>query len=230
MLKNNNNNSNTSKGNINNNNIKIINNTNNNKRNSNAINKNNNNININNINNYNGTLYNEFTKDYNKSKANNSLFNKTFTVINIKKPFKNEEKKVIKNNLGEIITKFDTPNEPKTNRMFSNYNKKAGNQEQKPKNANNYNSNMNSLSQYIKTVNNKANVNNNVTTKKKSNSSNQKNSKFVIKQNLFSPSVINTKKDESKKIENMFINLNNYIPKNDINVDDRNFPNIKKKK
>ena len=89
---------------------------------------------------------------------------------------------------------------------------------------------MNSLSQYIKTVNNKANLNINVTAKKKSNSSNQKNSKFVIKQNLFSPSVINTKKDESKKIENMFINLNNYIPKNDINVDDRNFPNIKKKK
>ena len=228
MLKNTNNNNSASKINVNNNNIKVIGNVNNNKINSNTINSNNNS-------NYNGTLYNEFTKDYNKSKANNNnLFNKTFTVINIKKPIKNEEKNIAKtNNLGEIIKKFDTPNEPKSNRMFTNYNKKAGNQEQKPMNVNNYNSNMNSLSQYIQTMNG-----NNLNTKKKSNSSNQKNSKYVLKQNIFNPSSSNTsyrdygniKKDEARKIENLFMNLNNYIPKNDINVDDRNFPSIKKKK
>ena len=237
MLKNNNNNNSASKINTNNNNIKIISNVNNNKINSNTINNNNNNNNSNS--NYNGTLYNEFTKDYNKTKQNNNLFNKTFTVINIKKPFKNEDKNSAKiNNLGEIITKFDTPNEPKSNRMFTYYNKKGGNQDQKPMNANNYNSNMNSLSQYIQTVNGKANSNNNTNTKKKSYSSNQKNSKFVLKQNIFNPAGSNTsykdygniKKDESRKIENMFINLNNYSPKSDINVDDRNFPSIKKKK
>ena len=229
-----NNNNSASKINVNNITIKNVGNvnSNNNKLNSNTINSNN-------IANNSGTLYNEFTKDYNKNKSNaNNLFNKTFTVINIKKPLKNEEKSAVKQkNLGEIITKIDLTNEPKSNRMFTFYNKKGGNQELKPMNANGLSPNMNSLSQYIQTVNNKGNLNNNMNTKKKSNSSNQKNSKFVLKQNAFNPGSNTSykdygaiKKDESRKIENMLINLNNYIPKNDINVDDRNFPNIKKKK
>ena len=230
IFKNNpNNNNSASKSNINNNNK--------NTGNGNNIKINFNTQNNNNIINYNATLYNEFTKDYNKSKANNNLFNKTFTVINIKKPLKNEEKSAVKsNNLGEIITKLDIQNEPKSGRMFTYYNKKAGNQDQKPANSNGHSSNMNSLSQYIQTMNSKANSNINTNTKKKSYSSNQKNSRFIVKQNIFNPSSGNSsykdygniKKDEARKIDNMFNNI--YFPKNDINLDDRNFPNIKKKK
>ena len=38
------------------------------------------------------------------------------------------------------------------------------------------------------------------------------------------------RKEETRKIENIFNNLNNYVPKNDINMNENNYNDIKKKK
>ena len=134
------------------------------------------------------------------------------------------------NNLG-IITNNDLVFEQKSNRFISGKeNKKVGNQDLKTVNVSIYNATINTLGDYIQTLNYKTNNNFN---RKKANSTSQKNNKFFLKQNT----VISAKKpslgirrDDARTIENMFNNLNKYMPKNDINVDENSYLGLKKKK
>ena len=94
---------------------------------------------------------------------------------------------------------------------------------------NTYNSTLNSLGQNIPPITNNA-IN------KKSNSSNKKNVKYYVKQNKESSNKGNPrafsgiKKDDAKTFENIFNNLQSYIPKNDLNMNENNnFPLGKKK-
>ena len=156
-------------------------------------------------------LFNEKKVEQNKIKPQNKSYNnRAATALNIK----NNEKNFFNNK----------------NRLNSgNDNKKYGNQEPKSVSINIYNATMNSFGQVIPTINYKQNNNN----KKKSNSSNQKNTKFYLKQNTSNPSYksnIGPKKEDTNPLENILNNLNNYIPQNDLNIDETNYISLKKKK
>jgi len=92
-----------------------------------------------------------------------------------------------------------------------------------------YNSTLNSLGQNIPPITNNA-IN------KKSNSSNKKNVKYFVKQNKDAINKGNQrafsgiKKDDAKTFENMFNNLQSYIPKNDLNMSENNNFLMNKKK
>ena len=89
------------------------------------------------------------------------------------------------------------------------------------------------LGDYIQTIHYK--VNNG---RKKANSSNQKNKNYFLKQNTNTSastakkSQFGIRKDETRTVESMFNNLNNYLPKIDINVDNNsnNYLGMKKRK
>ena len=69
--------------------------------------------------------------------------------------------------------------------------------------------------------------------KKKANSTNQKENKYYLKQNKINHGKrgwAQKRKEETKTIENMFNNLNNYVPRNDINVEENSYLGFKKKK
>ena len=178
-----------------------------------------------------------------KLKSENSKSNDTFTVlINEKKVEQNKIKhNKSYNRPGTSLNIKNNNNEPNyfkqnvyLNDEINNYkNRINSGQENKkiePKSlgVNIYNATMDSFGHIIPTINSRQNNN-----KKKSNSSNQKNTKFYLKQNTVNPSTKannGVKKEDSKAFENIFNNLTNYIPKNDINMDETNYIGLKKKK
>ena len=168
----------------------------------------------------------ETINDAKKNKINQRNFSRPATALNYKNNNNIFEQTSFKQN-NEIVINNEFINN-RGNRLSSyKENKKVGNKEPKTVNVNIYNATMNSLGQFIQTSN--FNVNN----KKKSISSNPKNNKYFLKQNNANP---NTKafggmrKEDTRKIENIFNNLNNYAPKNDININENNYNDIKKKK
>jgi len=130
-------------------------------------------------------------------------------------------------NLATVIKEENENKKPKTGHISSVEIKKE-NLEKKMK-ENTYNSTLNSLGQNIPPITNNA-IN------KKSNSSNKKNVKYYVKQNKEISNKGNPrafsgiKKDDAKTFENIFNNLQSYIPKNDLNMNENNnFPLGKKK-
>ena len=130
-------------------------------------------------------------------------------------------------NLATVIKEENENKKPKTG-YISSVEIKKENLEKKMK-ENTYNSTLNSLGQNIPPITNNA-IN------KKSNSSNKKNVKYYVKQNKESSNKGNPrafsgiKKDDAKTFENIFNNLQSYIPKNDLNMNENNnFPLGKKK-
>ena len=136
----------------------------------------------------------------------------------------------LKQNNSNLVSTIKEENEnkkPKTG-YISSVEIKKENLEKKMK-ENTYNSTLNSLGQNIPPITNNA-IN------KKSNSSNKKNVKYYVKQNKDSGNKGNPrafsgiKKDDAKTFENIFNNLQSYIPKNDLNMNENNnFPLSKKK-
>ena len=136
----------------------------------------------------------------------------------------------LKQNNSNLVSTIKEENEnkkPKTG-YISSVEIKKENLEKKMK-ENTYNSTLNSLGQNIPPITNNA-IN------KKSNSSNKKNVKYYLKQNKDSGNKGNPrafsgiKKDDAKTFENIFNNLQSYIPKNDLNMNENNnFPLSKKK-
>jgi len=130
-------------------------------------------------------------------------------------------------NLAIAIKEENENKKPKTGHISSAEIKKE-NLDKKMK-ENTYNSTLNSLGQNIPPITNNA-IN------KKANSSNKKNVKYYVKQNKECANKGNPrafsgiKKDDAKTFENIFNNLQSYIPKNDLNMNENNnFPLGKKK-
>ena len=169
----------------------------------------------------------ETINDTKKNKNNQMNFERPATALHFKKNNNLFEQTSFKQNNNDIVTNNEFINN-RGNRLLSyKENKKVGKQEPKTVNVNIYNATMNSLGQFIQ----KSNYNTN--NKKKSNSSNPKNNKFFLKQNNINPNINDfggMRKEETRKIENIFNNLNNYVPKNDINMNENNYNEIKKKK
>ena len=162
--------------------------------------------------NYN-SLYNDLRNDPNKMKQNKKDYNRPATVISIKK---NEQNPLKQNNIG-IITNNEIYNNRQNNRINTpRENKKIGNMGSKPISVNIYNATMDSLGQFIQT----SNFNQN---KRKPNSTSQK--KLFLKQNTAA-----ARKNDTRTIEGIFNNLNNYVNKNDINMEENKFFSLKKKK
>ena len=212
---NNNNNNNNNKNNSNNNN----NNNNNNINNSNSINNNNssnniinnkNNSNTNNNNNINliNNNNNQNKKDINK---NNKNFVKSANPVHRKNNKNEEQNSIRKNNTGNINNSLNS----QKNRTISaaHENKKVGSYDPRAVNVNIYNATLNPITNIIQTIDKPSQ-------KKKSNSTNQKNNKYVLKQNAFNPGYNSSyrdygsiKKEETRKLENMYNDLVSYIPK-----------------
>ena len=134
------------------------------------------------------------------------------------------------NNNSNIVIKVKEENDnkkPKTSQI-SSVEIKKDNKEKNVKD-NVYNNTLNSLGQNIPSIAN--NVIN-----KKSNSSNKKNVKYYVKQNKENVNKGNQrafsgiKKDDAKTFENIFNNLQSYIPKNDLNMNENNNFLLKNKK
>ena len=182
----------------------------------------------------NNNLFTDIKKDAIKTKPVNKNLGRPGTVINIKK--KNDNTEQLQNkieNIG-IATNNDisNTNDPKNKRPFTKKeNKRANNQDMNTVNVSIYNPT--TLGDYIQTIHYK--VNNG---RKKANSSNQKNKNYFLKQNTNTSastakkSQFGTRKDETRTVESMFNNLNNYLPKIDINVDNNsnNYLGMKKRK
>ena len=177
----------------------------------------------------NNSSNNDIKNESIKIKQQNKNYNRPGTVVNINKNFNNEKYPIEenKNNIG-IITNNELINESKKNRNYSGHVfKKIVNQGPKTVNVNIYNATINSLGQPIPALNFKP-IN-----KKKANSINQKENKYFLKQNTINMGkrgFMGKRKEETRTIENMINNLNNYVPKNDINVDENNYLGLKKKK
>ena len=173
----------------------------------------------------NNNLNNNIINDAYKNKEKQRSLPRPATALNFKKNNNIIEQTSFKQKNNDIVVNYEINNN-KGNRLLSHKeNKKVGNQEPKTVNVNIYNATMDSLGQFIQTSNN--NINN----KKKSNSSNQKNNKFFFKQYNANPSTktfYGNRKEETRAIENMFNNLNNYVPKKDINMNENNYIDIKK--
>ena len=163
-------------------------------------------------------------KEENKNQTNNQNANKDIANISSKKNNNNNNnnssgrKSNKQSNIG-ILTNNETANDKKKNRLHSAHPNKNTTQEMNTITYNLYNPTMNSLGQYIQSINYKMN-------RKQIQSSNPK-SKYYLKPNNI-PS--GNKKEDTKAIENMFNNLNNYVTKNDINFDETNYLGFKKKK
>ena len=131
----------------------------------------------------------------------------------------------------ETIINNNSLNARKNNRVASmKENKKVGNQDMKIKtvNVNIHNPNINSLGEYIQTINYKTNNN-----RKKANSSNQNNNRnYFLKQNGNSAkkSQFGQRKEDTKTVENMFNNPNNYFSKVDNNMQNTTYLGLKKRK
>ena len=170
---------------------------------------------------------NNIITNANKYKQKNRSLGRPVTALNYKNNNNLIEQTSFKQKNNEIIISNELNNN-KGNRLLSyKENKKVGNQEPKTVSVNIYNATMNSLGQFIQTSNFNAN------NKKKSNSSNQKNNKFLLKQFNVNPSTKTfgeTRKEETRTLENMFNNLKNYVPKNDINFNENNYIGTKKMK
>ena len=191
--------------------------------------KNKNNVSKTNDNSASNNLYNDIKKDAIKTKPANKNFIRPATVMNIKKSNNNYEKIQNKTNEIRIIANNDTSNEPKSNRITSKReNKKVGNVDFKKINITIYNPTLNSVGDYIETIHYK--VNNN---RKKANSTNKNNKNYFMQQTTATStkkSQIGTRKDDTRAVDNMFNNINNFLPKVDINIDSNNHFGIKKKK
>ena len=176
----------------------------------------------------NNNLFNDIKKDAIKSKPVNKNYGRPATVMNIKKNnnvINEYQKKNV--DIGNR-TNDDILNGKKSNRITSKKeNKKVGNQDINTVNVRIYNPTIDSLGDYIQTINYKTNNN-----QKKAYTSNQNNKNYFLKQNTTSSkkSPFGKRKDETKTVENIFNNLNNYLPKVDINVDKSNYLDFKKKK
>ena len=191
--------------------------------------KNKNNVSKTNDNSVSNNLYNDIKKDAIKTKPVNKNFIRPATVMNIKKNNNNYEKIQNKTNEIRIITNNDTSNEPKSNRIISKReNKKVGNVDFKKINITIYNPTLNSVGDYIETIHYK--VNNN---RKKANSTNKNNKNYFMQQTTATStkkSQIGVRKDDTRAVDNMFNNINNFLPKVDNNLDSNNLFGIKKKK
>ena len=173
------------------------------------------------------TLIKEQKNGQNKNILQTPLF-RPGTGVNIRKNYNNEQNPLKQNKIGSNeISNLK-------NRIISGKeNKKLKSQQTNFISVNIYNPTLDSFGQYIQTINYKITNNNNSNSKKKANSSNQKNNKYILKQNINSPTFKGNsgiRKEEARTIENMFNNLNNYVPKNDINVDETNYLSLQKKK
>ena len=229
IVENNNNNSNSHS----NSNININNNTNNNHNNSssNIINKkinintnNSNNINVvNNTNNSN----NQNKKDTNK---NNKIPVKSAVPMNRRYNKIEEQNSIRKNNMTNINN--NTTINPQKNRTIStaHENKKIGVYDPRAVNVNIYNATLNPITNCIQTINK-------VSPKKKANSTNQKNNKYMLKQNTFNPGYNSSyrdygsiKKEETRKLESMYNDLVSYLPRNEMNIEENNHFGYMKKK
>jgi hypothetical protein len=181
-----------------------------------------------NDNSVNNNLFNDIKKDAIKVKPVNKNYGRPATVMNIKKNnnvINEYQKKNI--DIGNK-TNDDILNGKKSNRVISKKeNKKVGNQDISTVNVRIYNPTIDSLGDYIQTINYKTNNN-----KKKAYTSNQNNKNYFLKQNATSAkkSQFGKRKDDTKTVENIFNNLNNYLPKVDINVDKSNYLDLKKRK
>ncbi len=196
--------------------------------------KNKNSISKTNENTINNNLFTDIKKDAIKTKPVNKNLGRPGTVINIKK--KNDNNEQLQNkieNIG-IVTNNDLSNinDPKNKRPFTKKeNKRVSNQDMKTVNVSIYNPT--TLGDYIQTIHYKV-----TNGRKKANSSNQKNKNYFLKQNTNTSastakkSQFGTRKDETRTVESMFNNLNNYLPKIDINVDNNshNYLGMKKRK
>ena len=214
IVENNSNNSNNNNNNHNNSSSNIINNKNNNNTN------NSNNINV--INNSN----NQNKKDTNKINKNNIKS----AVPGIRKNNKNEEQNSIrKNNTGNINNNMAVNSQKNRTISTAHENKKVG-YDPRAVNVNIYNATLNPLTNCIQTINK-------ISPKKKSNSTNQKNNRYILKQNTVNPGYTSSyrdygtlKKEETRKLESMYNDLVSYIPKNDMNIEEnKHFGYIKMK-
>ena len=185
-----------------------------------------------NANTNNNNKFIDIKKDEVQNIKNIKPFNRPVTVTNIKKNNNNiiGQYQNKTNNLG-IKTNNDLMFEQKSNRFISGKeNKKVGNQDLKTVNVSIYNATINTLGDYIQTLNYKTNNNFN---RKKANSTSKRNNKFYTKQNMVisakKPS-LGVRREDARAIENMFNNLTKYMPKNDINVDENSYLGLKKKK
>ena len=178
-------------------------------------------------NNNENVIDNDIKNETNKNNKQNKNIKRPTTEINNKR--KNNEQNLIKdnNNIG-IIANNELLNEQNKNRIFSGqFNRKIENQEPRIVSVNIYNATINSLGQPMETFNFKP------SSKKKANSTNQKENKYYLKQNKINHGKrgwAQKRKEETKTIENMFNNLNNYVPRNDINVEENSYLGFKKKK
>ena len=185
----------------------------------------NNNSNI--KNNNENVIANDTKDETNKNNKQNKNNKRPTTEIKNKR--NNNEQNPIKdnNNIG-IIANNELLNEQNKNRIFSGQiNRKIENQGPRIVSVNIYNATINSLGQPMETFNFKPSG------KKKANSTNQKENKYYLKQNKINHGKrgwAQKRKEETKTIENMFNNLNNYVPRNDINVEENSYFGLKKKK
>ena len=175
----------------------------------------------------NNNLNNNIINDIYKNKQKQRSFARPGTALNFKKNNNIIEQTSFKQKNNEIALNNELNNN-KGNRLLSyKDNTNVGNQEHKINNVNIYNATMNSLGQFIQTSDNNSNY------KKKSNSSNQKNNKFFLKEYNVNPSIkalAGIRKEETRTIENIFNNLNKYATKNDINMNENNYIDKRKKK
>ena len=175
----------------------------------------------------NNNLNNNIINDIYKNKQKQRSFARPGTALNFKKNNNIIEQTSFKQKNNEIALNNELNNN-KGNRLLSyKDNTNVGNQEHKINNVNIYNATMNSLGQFIQTSDNNSNY------KKKSNSSNQKNNKFFLKEYNVNPSIkalAGIRKEETRTIENIFNNLNKYVTKNDINMNENKYIDKRKKK
>ena len=143
----------------------------------------------------------ELINDIKKNKLNPRNFSRPVTALNYKNNNNLFEQTSFKQNNNDIITNNEFINN-RGNRLLSyKENKKIGNQGPKTVSVNVYNATMNSLGQFIQASKYNTNY------KKKSNSSNQKNNIYYLKQNNANPNIRASggmKKEETRKIENIF--------------------------
>ena len=167
---------------------------------------------------------NNLNNDINKNIDKKKIYKRPGTVVDIKRNF-NGIKNAQQNNIG-LVTNNEELDNPKNKRLSSSKeNKKIRNSEAMPVNVNIYNATMNSLGQNF-------NQNN----KTKSNSSNQKKSRYYLNSNstntnkrIFS----GFRKEDTQPIEIIFNNnFNNNMPKNNKNKneDDKKYYTLKKNK
>ena len=166
---------------------------------------------------------NNLNNDINKNIDKKKIYKRPGTVVDIKRNI-NGIKNAQQNNIG-LVTNNEELDNSKNKRLSSKENKKIRNSEAMPVNVNIYNATMNSLGQNFN-QNNKA----------KSNSSNQKKSRYYLNSNATNTNkriFSGFRKEDTQPIEIIFNNnLNNNMPKNNKNKneDDKKYYTLKKNK